>query len=80
MMGFGFGFPFMWIFWILIFGLVIWAVVQIANRSGGNQPAGGNYPQYTSQQEDALEVLKKRYARGEITKSEYEEMRRELLA
>ncbi len=80
MMGFGFGFPFMWLFWILIIGLVIWAVVQIANRSGGNQPAGGNYPPYTSQQEDALEVLKRRYARGEITKSEYEDMRRDLLA
>jgi putative membrane protein len=79
MMGFGFGFPFMFIFWILIIGLVIWAVIQLANRSGGGQ-SSNHYPQLTSQQEDALEVLKKRYARGEITKSEYEEMRRDLLA
>ena len=79
MMGFGFGFPFMFLFWILIIGLGIWAIFQVVNRSG-SQPSGGNPPQITSQQENALDVLKKRYARGEITKSEYEEMRRDLLA
>ena len=74
----GFGFPFMWLFWILIIGLIIWAVVQIANRSAGNQSAGGHYPQITSQQDNALEVLKKRYARGEITKEEYDAIRQDI--
>ncbi len=79
MMGFGFGFPFMFFFWILIIGLGIWVVIQLVNRSG-SQSSGASQPQITSQQDNALDVLKKRYARGEITKSEYEEMRRDLLA
>ncbi len=45
--------------------LVVWAVRQLA-------PAGGPA---TSR---ALEVLKERYARGEITREQYEQMRRDL--
>ncbi len=79
MMGFGFGFPFMFLFWILIIGLVVWAIVQLASRSNGsttNHQGVGR----TSTQDTALEVLKQRYARGEITKSEFDEMRRDLIA
>ena len=79
MMGFGFGFPFMFFFWILLIGLGIWVVFQVVTRSGSNA-SGGGQPQITSQQDNALDVLKKRYARGEITKGEYEEMRSDLLA
>ncbi len=78
MMGFGFGFPFMFLFWILIIGLVVWAIVQLASRSNGgatNHQGVGR----TSTQDTALEVLKQRYARGEITKSEFDEMRRDLI-
>lgn len=44
--------------------LVIWAVRQVA-------PPAGTAPR-------ALEVLKERYARGEITREQYEQMRRDL--
>ena len=70
MMG-GFGFGWMWlmpIFWIVILGLIIWAV--IAAVRGASQSGGS---------ESALELLKKRYARGEISKEEYEEKKKELV-
>ena len=71
--GFGMGLVgpiFMVAFWVF----VIWAVVALIR--GGNWY--GN-PDYTVRQPDsALEVLKKRYARGEISKEEYEEKKRDL--
>ena len=80
MMGFGFGgfgFLFMLLFWLLIIGLVVWVIAQVFSRTN-TQATGGGSTQISTQQNTALEVLKQRYARGEITKSEYEEMRREL--
>ena len=66
MMGFGmsFGFVFMLLFW----GLIIWFIVALINASQSNKNGS-----------DSLTILKKRYASGEITKKQYEEMRKELL-
>ncbi len=78
MMGFGFGFPFMFLFWILLIGLGVWALVRLA--SGVSNPGRHNHnTTLISRQDAALEVLKQRYARGEITKSEYESMRQDLM-
>ncbi len=67
----GFMGGFMWIFWIAIivgiFFLVKWIVQQ--NRPGGQQ-----------QGENSLEILKKRYARGEIDKEEFEQKKKDLLS
>ena len=67
----GFMGGFMWIFWIAIivgiFFLVKWIVQQ--NRPGGQQ-----------QRENPLEILKKRYARGEIDKEEFEQKKKDLLS
>ena len=71
--GFGMGLfgPF---FMIVFWGLVIWGVVALARGSawgcGGDHHAGGT--------DSALEVLKRRYARGEIRKEEYEEKKKDL--
>ncbi len=67
MMGFGMGFGFL--FMLLFWGLIIWLIVTLvnANQSGKKES------------EDSLTILKKRYASGEITKKQYEEMRKELL-
>jgi putative membrane protein len=46
--------------------LIIWVVVRFARQSGG---IIGESP---------LDVLKKRYARGEISQEEYERMKTEL--
>lgn len=65
--GHGFGFaPLGMIFWILIIGLVIWAFGQFPRQGGG------------SADNDPLDILKRRYARGETDKGEYEQRRRGL--
>ncbi len=59
----GFGFIFMLLFW----GLIIWLIVALINSSQSNK-----------NEQDSLTILKKRYASGEITKKQYEEMKKEL--
>ena len=67
MMG-GFGvMGLMGVFWIAVLGLIVWAVVAAARGAG--QPGGSD----SSRSESALEILKRRYARGEINKAEFEE-------
>ena len=62
------------VFMILFGGLVIWGVVAMVR--GMSHPSS---PTSSSNQPDsALEVLKKRYARGEISKAEYEEKRNDI--
>jgi len=74
-MMFGMG-MFGFLFWIAVIALVIWGVAQIT-QSNRRQDTPGNQ-QLDS--EAPLEILKKRYARGEITKEQYEEMKRDLLS
>ncbi|MBI5446312.1 MAG: SHOCT domain-containing protein [Deltaproteobacteria bacterium] len=65
-----FGWLFMLLFWALVvFGLIA-AVRWLSSRSGG----GGE----GEMRESALDILKKRYARGEISKEEFERMKRDL--
>jgi putative membrane protein len=68
--GWGFGAIGMVLWWILIIlGIVLlarWLLSGSPGR-GGNAPTGR-----------ALEVLKERYARGEIDKQEYEQKKRDL--
>ena len=71
-MGWG-GMWFGWVFWLVFLAAIIWVVVTIVNK---NQKSGSNEP--VPPREDALEILKKRYARGEITKEQFEQMKRDL--
>jgi putative membrane protein len=72
MMG-GFGWmAIMPVLWLAFLGLIIWAVVAAVR---GSIPSGG---QDSSKTDSALEVLKRRYAQGEINKEEYEEKKKDL--
>jgi putative membrane protein len=62
-----------WIFWLAIIGLIIWGVNAIVNTNRSR-----NQHNDTPPKEDALEILKKRYARGEITREQFEQMKRDL--
>ncbi len=62
---FGTGGGWMILFWGGTIFLVIWGVRQFTGRS---QPTGNR----------AMEVLQERYARGEITDTEFESMRHTL--
>jgi len=67
---FGFGGGFMWIIWILFIVAVIWIIRSAASSGSSNPPP--------ATRESALEILKARYARGEITAEEYKRMRQEI--
>lgn len=71
--GFGvFGMVLMLLFWALIVaGLVLLVKWLVEQGRSGTGPAPGS--------ESALDILKKRYARGEIGKEEFEAKRRDLL-
>ncbi len=69
------GFSWWWfmpIFMILFWGLVIWAVVALIRGLSGSRGSD------SSKADSALDVLKKRYARGEINKEEYDEKKKDL--
>ncbi len=73
MMG-GFGWWwFMPIFFILFWGLVIWGIVALVRGLSGSRDSD------SSTADSALEVLKRRYAKGEIDKKEYEEKKKDLV-
>jgi putative membrane protein len=74
MMGYGWGMGpagwiFMALFWIVIIGLAVWAVVALlpGNRAGG-----------TARTESPREILDRRFARGEIDVDQYRLARTEL--
>jgi putative membrane protein len=62
------------LFWALVIGLIVWLVSSLAAGRMTSRLSSGT----TTPAEAPLDILKKRYARGEITKPEYDEMRRDL--
>lgn len=69
----GFGGIFMILLWVVIIGLGVWLISNLVSRTNSQPPS--NLPSV----ESPLDILKKRYARGEITKEQFDEMRRTLL-
>lgn len=51
--------------------LLVWFIARSAGRAGWRKPDEPAAP-------TALDILKERYARGEVGKAEYEEMRRDI--
>jgi putative membrane protein len=59
-----FGMIWMVVFWGTIIWLVVWGAMRL-----GRSDRGGDHP---------LDIAKRRYASGEITKEQFEQLRRDL--
>jgi putative membrane protein len=70
MMGYGwYGGTFMWLILILIAGVAVYFLVRQSRRDRDLEGPAGDSP---------LEILKRRYAKGEITREEFERLREEI--
>ena len=65
--GYGFGGMFMGILFLIALGVAIYFIIQTSKKNATGQA-----------QETPLDILKKRYAQGEITKEEFDRMKKEL--
>ena len=66
--GYGYGGMFMWILFLILLGVVIYFIVQ--NTRSKNLEG--------QSRETPIDILKKRYAKGEITKEDFDRMKNEL--
>ena len=68
MMGFGGGgFMFMGLFWLALLGLFVWAVITWSK----NSRSGGMSHEH---HDDSAQIVRNRFAKGEITKEEMDEL------
>ncbi len=76
--GYGMG-AFGWIGMILFWALIILGIVYLLralNLTQGFGQGSGDRPRASSDR--ALDILRERYAKGEINKEEYEQLKRDL--
>ncbi len=68
------------IFWVVVVGLALWLLSRLFpgthGRPNGKHSSVSGITSGASQR--ALDVLNERYARGEITRAEYQEIRRDI--
>lgn len=57
-------------FWGIIIALGIWGIRRLAEQNDSGSAGGGGH--------SPLDVAKSRYARGEITKEEFEQIKKDL--
>ena len=68
--GWGLGMGFGWLFGLIVLILVIWAVTRGINA--------GHHSSTPVEKKSALDILKERYARGEISKEEFQEKKHDI--
>ena len=61
-----FGGIWMFLFWGGLIGLIVWGITRLTRRDG------------STPKHNPLDIAKERYAKGEITKEEYDQYRKDL--
>lgn len=69
--GWGMGFGFGWIAMIIFWALLILGIVYLVKMIAGSSKKEGK-------EETAIDILKMRYAKGEISKEEFEKIKDDL--
>ncbi len=67
--GFGWcGFAGLWmvLFWGALIGLIVWAVIRLSRQNGSQSKV------------NHIEIAKERYAKGEISKKEFDQLKKDL--
>ena len=68
--GMSWGMGFGWIIGFIFLIVIIWLLVRTVNQNSSSQ---------SSINKSALDILKERYARGEIDKNDFEERKKDLM-
>lgn len=63
-----FGGFWMIVFWGAIIALIVWAVIRLSRREGTSSVSNVN----------ALDTAKERYAKGEINKAEFDQIKKDI--
>ena len=58
------------IVWVVIIALIVWGVIALVKRN--------SFSSDTRQKHDPLDIAKERYAKGEISKEEFDEIKKNL--
>ena len=65
----GFGMLFMVLFWGGIIALIVWLIARLTRRENNESGTEKHKP---------IDIARKRYARGEITKEEFDNLKKDL--
>lgn len=66
----GFGSIWMILFWVAIIALVVWGIKALTTRGDSGPTAAAR--------RDPLDIAKERFAKGEISKEEFEQLKKDL--
>jgi putative membrane protein len=58
------------IVWIIVIGLIVWGVIALTRYASRGSNSG--------ERRSPLDIARERYARGEITKEEFEHIKKDL--
>ncbi len=72
------GMTIMMIFWLAIVVGIVFLVAWLVRQSGQTGHTGGTAAGPEGSHETPLDIIKSRYARGEIDKAEFEEKKKDL--
>jgi putative membrane protein len=77
-MGWGYGFGFGWIFMIIFWALIIWAIYALIRSFSGRSGHSHEHGEGMHQERKVFDILKERYAKGEISKEDFDRMKKDL--